>query len=130
ACILSVSRVPRCLRPPLLEHPDHLRRITDRTPVHLQDGHRAARAQAPRRELLERGRHRAAYVRDPLVVERPPGLLVVVRDLEVPEDRRLYGGPLEVSVSWRHHWFIDTPLWPLRTQGHPSTVPQGRATLG
>ena len=30
----------------------------------------------------------ATNVRDALVVERPPHLLVVVRDLEVPEDRR------------------------------------------
>jgi hypothetical protein len=87
--LLRIGRVEGWLRPPPLDLLDDLRGIADRTAGHLQDRHRAARAQAARRELLHAGRHRPAYVRDALVVERPPYLLVVVRDLEVPEDRHV-----------------------------------------
>src|SRR5436190_15642800 len=69
--LLRIGRVQRWLRPPKLDRLDDLRRVTDRAPVHLQDRHRTAGAQASRGELLQAWRHRAAYVGDTLVVARP-----------------------------------------------------------
>jgi hypothetical protein len=46
AALVRIGRVERWLRPPPLDLLDDLRRIADRTSVHLQDRHRSARAQA------------------------------------------------------------------------------------
>ena len=83
-----VPRVEGRLRKCALEGLDDARRVVDRTTV--EGEHRDGRLPRHSQDLgeVKPGQERPAHVRDPLEVERPAGLLVEVRDGEVPEHRK------------------------------------------
>ena len=85
----GVGRVQRGLRRVLLERGDDGGGVADRAAVeleHRQPALLAARL-VHRAGAVEPRHRRAQLVRNPLVVQRPARLLVVVRELDVPEDR-------------------------------------------
>src|SRR5262249_9270464 len=78
--------VERRLRPALLDRGDDSGRVPDRLPVESENGSRHPTAKAFRGQRVENWEEGAPSVGDPLEVQRPADLLVVVRDLELPED--------------------------------------------
>src|SRR5205823_3416748 len=89
AALDRLRRVQRWLRVAFLERADDCGRVADAPAVELEDRRRVALAagQRERERHVVAGHERAALVPDALQVERPSRLLVVVRDLDVPEDR-------------------------------------------
>ena len=71
-----------------LELRDDARGVADPAAVEYEHGQRVATAKSPCRAAMEAGVQRAPRVGNALIVERPAHLLVVVRDLEMPEDRQ------------------------------------------
>src|SRR5205823_6461018 len=89
AALDRLRRVQRWLRVAFLERADNRGRVADAPAVELEDRQRVAAAagQRERDRHVVTGHERPALVPDALQVERPSRLLVVVRDLDVPEDR-------------------------------------------
>src|SRR5437763_14731453 len=89
AALDRLRRVQRWLRVAFLERADDRGRVADAPAVEFEDRRRVAPAagQRERDRHVIAGHERAALVPDALQVERPSRLLVVVRDLDVPEDR-------------------------------------------
>src|SRR4051812_49108566 len=106
APFLRIGGVEGWFRPLSLDLLDDPGRVADRASVQLQDRRGATCSQPARPEFLQRGRHGATHVTNPLVVERPTRLLVVVRDLEVPKDRRYrrHGSILTPGTSSADQW--------------------------
>jgi hypothetical protein len=86
--LARIGRVERRVGMAALELGDDPRRIADRFAVELEQRERPAAAEPPRPQRVQPGRRRAKAVSDALEVERPAGLLVVVREGDVPEHRR------------------------------------------
>lgn len=81
-----IVRIERSLRPALLDRGDDSRRIADRPPVEGEHGRRRRIAgQTLGLQDVEPRKQRAADVGDPLVVQRPAHLLVVMREFELPQ---------------------------------------------
>ena len=76
------------LRVAALELPDDERGVADGEPVELQDREGGTGPEPPGDLRVPARDRRAADVREPLVVERLARLLVVVGDLEMPQNRR------------------------------------------
>src|SRR5207244_889992 len=86
-----VAGVERWVGMQALERLDDARRVGDRAAVEHEHRYRSLSRQPEHPRDVERGKERAADVRDALPVERPARLLVVVGEAELPEDRALHG---------------------------------------
>jgi len=131
--VLEVARAPPLLRVgrvegrawlELLERLDDVGRVSDRPTAQHEDGERRSAAQTPGELAVSAGGHRAAHVGHALVVQGPARLLVVVRDLEVPEDR---GGVRRAVVAPRHR-LSNRPLLKRSGKRSRSGVPPVAAT--
>src|SRR5215210_6854936 len=103
------GRVERRVGPVLLERGDDPGRVSDRPPVDLEDRRGSPfPLEAPPQPVRAR-RERAALVGDPLEVERPAGLLVVVGEAELPEDGQASG--VAHCAASSHHQLGCPPSW-------------------
>ena len=101
ATLGRLLRVERRLGPALLERRDDRGRVADVAAVEAQDreGLRRPAGEPERDRDVRAGERRAALVLDPLVGERPAGLLAVVRDRDVPEQRLVVAHLRSTSIS-------------------------------
>ena len=84
---VGVGGIQGRVGPVFLERGDDRGRVAGPRPSISQTGRRRCSPRVNRSAVSRASRHRSPQlIRNPLVVERPASLLVVVRDLDVPED--------------------------------------------